>query len=139
MHHTRTSKDGFTLIELAIVLVILGILAAIFIPNYARFASRAKNVIVRENLHVVHTGMEMFAVDNSGTYPLAADEPALKALLPGGLYPVSPFTRAETVVIWGADPGIPGEIGIENLPGGGYTLKGYGSTAILTPWIQVGN
>jgi type II secretory pathway pseudopilin PulG len=122
-----------------IVIVIIGILAAIAIPNFQRLINRTKEASVRNNVHTIHLGIETFAVDHDAVYPQQADEAALLALLPHGVYPENPFTRAITVVPWNADPMNPGEISISNLPGGGYTLKSRGLHAMLQPTIIVGD
>ena len=127
-----TESRGFTLIELMFVIVIIGIIATIAVVSYSRMAARAKGAVVHENMHTVHLAMEDFSVERLGVYPLPADEAALKALLNGGQYPDNPFTRAETVVVWNVDPGAAGDIGIFNLPGGGYRLRGQGADGFLT-------
>ena len=127
----RSRSKGFTLIELMFVVVIIGIITTIAIPNYIRFTKRAKDAVVRENMHTMQLGMEAFAVEQLGTYPQAADEVAFKTLMPRGRYPNNPFTNAETAVPWNADPGASGEVSISNLPGGGYRLRGQGATALL--------
>ncbi|UCG50483.1 MAG: prepilin-type N-terminal cleavage/methylation domain-containing protein [Candidatus Latescibacterota bacterium] len=132
-------SKGFTLIELMIVVIIIGLLAAIAIPNFQRLIRRSKEGSVRSNIHVIQTGVEVFAVDHGAVYPQPADDAELQSLLPGAVYPTNPFTRNITVVLWNADPANPGEISITNLPGGGYTLKGHGQYVILTPWITVGD
>lgn len=119
------------MIELMIVVMIIGILAVIAIPNYFRFAKRAKEAVVTENMHMVQVAMEDFSVIQVGVYPVQADEAALKALLPQNRYPDNPFTNAETAVSWNADPAVSGEMAIYNLPGGGYMLRGQGADVLL--------
>ena len=127
----RTESKGYSMIELMFVVVILGIIAAITIPNYMKFTKRAKEVVVKENMHTVHVAIESFSIDQLGTYPHQADEAAFKALMPSGRYPNNPFTSNETVVVWEADPGAAGEIGIFNLPSGGYRVRGHGVAGLL--------
>src|SRR4051812_8226455 len=51
----RLIKKGFTLIELMIVVAIIGILAAIAIPNFIRFQARAKQSEAKGNLKSIFT------------------------------------------------------------------------------------
>jgi type II secretion system protein G len=132
-------REGFTIIELMTVVVVIGILAIIIIPNYLTFADRAKEAIVKENMHVVHSGVEMFSVDNLGTYPQQADEAALQALMPNRTFPENPFDNAVTQIVWDADPGDPGEIAIIGLANGGYIIKGHGRNRVLDLTIASGD
>ena len=66
----RNTK-GFTLIELMIVVVIIGILAAIAIPNFISMQDRAREGSVKANMHTVQLAMEDFAVQSDGVYATA--------------------------------------------------------------------
>lgn len=54
---TRRHRHGFTLIELMIVVAIIGILAAIAIPNFVRFQARARQSEANTNLKSLFTGL----------------------------------------------------------------------------------
>lgn len=49
-------KRGFTLVELMIVVAVIGILAAIAVPNFIRFQARAKQAEAKTNLKAIFTG-----------------------------------------------------------------------------------
>lgn len=62
-------NKGFTLIELLVVILIIGILLALIIPNFVLFQERARRSSVKNNMHVVQTALEAYAVDHFGNYP----------------------------------------------------------------------
>jgi type IV pilus assembly protein PilA len=64
----RSSK-GFTLIELLIVVAIIGILAAIAIPQFAAYREKAYNSASNSDLKNMKTGMEAYMADNQ-EYPV---------------------------------------------------------------------
>src|SRR5688500_5590209 len=70
---TSTKKKGFTLIELLIVVVIIGILAAIAIPKFANTKEKAYLAAMKSDLRNLATTEETYASDNNGYYGTAAN------------------------------------------------------------------
>ena len=137
----RSSK-GFTLIELMIVVVIIGILAAIAIPNFISMQNRAKEGSVKSNMHTFQLAMEDYAVTQDGVYATAAEQAAVKALFPGADWPTNPFTGSvltDLQVPFGADPAASGEMGANPATIDGYTIKGYGKSALLSLTLTNGS
>jgi len=66
------SNKGFTLIELLIVVAIIGILAAIAIPQFSSYRAKAYNAAANADLKNLKTGMEAFMADNQ-QYPGSID------------------------------------------------------------------
>src|SRR5438477_11489278 len=62
------NKKGFTLIELLIVVVIIGILAAIAIPKFANTKDKAYVAAMTSDLRNMATYEEQYAADNGGSY-----------------------------------------------------------------------
>jgi len=61
-------NKGFTLIELMVVVVIIGILAAIAIPNFISMQKRAKEASVKSNMHTLQLAAEDFSTLTEGIY-----------------------------------------------------------------------
>ena len=74
MNYRRNSlKRGFTLIEILIVVVILGILAAIIIPQFTDAAQDAGAASARSQLQTMRSQIELYRVQNNGATPADGD------------------------------------------------------------------
>src|SRR5258705_12515950 len=67
-HIMMRNKKGFTLIELLIVVVIIGILAAIAIPKFANTKDKGYVAAMKSDLRNLATYEEQYAADNNGAY-----------------------------------------------------------------------
>ncbi|MEM1207953.1 MAG: prepilin-type N-terminal cleavage/methylation domain-containing protein [Planctomycetota bacterium] len=67
---TRTRKaQGFTLVEILIVVVILGILAAIVIPQFTSASENAKASSLTSQLQTIRSQLELYQINHGGDYP----------------------------------------------------------------------
>jgi len=92
---------GFTLVELLVVVVIIGILAAIALPNFIGAQQKAKAAAVKGNMRTVQIASESYATDSGGAYgPAVAN---IQPYFPGGgnsiagtlgTYPSNPVSGA---------------------------------------------
>jgi general secretion pathway protein G len=63
------SKSGFTLVEILIVVVILGILAAIVIPQFSQASTEARTSSVQSNLQMVRSQIELYKIQHGDVWP----------------------------------------------------------------------
>lgn len=90
------SESGFTLVELLVVMLILGLLAAIAIPAFFNQRDKAKDSDAKESVRTAQTAMETYSTDNDGSYagattailvtiePTLADAPGALVVTPAG-------------------------------------------------------
>ena len=65
----RNSQWGFTLIELVIVIVVIGILAAAVIPRFTDLSASARAATMQANKSAVQSAYALYIASNSGTQP----------------------------------------------------------------------
>ena len=89
------SESGFTLVELLVVMLILGLLAAIAVPAFFNQRDKANDAKAKTVAKTTQTAMETFATDNGGKYT-GATLTLLRAIEP-------------TIPTTGVDIGTPGD------------------------------
>lgn len=128
------NSEGFTLIELMIVVVILALLATIAIPNFIKLTDRAKEAKVKGAAHTLQLAAEDFAVRNGAIY--SDTQLDLQPLLPNdqvaGQALQNAFTSVWSEPQYAAAATTPGQVGIEvvqDLTGTnvGYMISGWGT------------
>ena len=62
-------KQAFSIVELIIVVAILGILAAIVVPQFQPHATQAKEAAAKDNLRVLRSAIELYAAKHTGVAP----------------------------------------------------------------------
>jgi prepilin-type N-terminal cleavage/methylation domain-containing protein len=76
MKTNHSSTTGFTLVEIMIVVAIIGLLAAIAIPNFTKSRTRAQAQVCTENLSKIESAKQIWAVENNkvdGDVPTTGD------------------------------------------------------------------
>lgn len=138
-HRSPLAHAGFTLIEILVVLVIVGVLAALIAPNVLDSASEAKVTAARTDVRTLVQALKMYKLDNQ-RYPTA--EQGLDALVrKPGTGPVpnnwKPYLDKLPKDPWGqayqyASPGLHGDVdvfslGADGQPGGEGNDRDVGS------------
>jgi general secretion pathway protein G len=87
---SRSADQGFTLLELMIVMVVIGLLAAIAIPSYTRNIRAANEAVLKADLHTMRTAIDSYTVDKQKA-PQSLDDLVQSGYLK--FMPVDPMTK----------------------------------------------
>ena len=87
---SNRTAEGFTLLELMIVMVVIGLLAAIAIPSYTNNVRNAKEAVLREDLRTMRGAIDSYTVDKQKA-PQSLDDLVQAGYLK--IIPVDPFTK----------------------------------------------
>ena len=99
IQNSKLLRQGFTLVEVLIVVAILGILAAIVLPEVQGYTQKAKESAGKDNLRILREAIGRYAAEHSGVAPgYASDNPQLipsgviatQQLVDGGYLPEIP-------------------------------------------------
>jgi general secretion pathway protein G len=97
----RPAEAGFTLVELLIVMTIIAILASIAIPSYIQSVKKAKEAVLKEDLHTMRTAIDQYTVDKEKA-PQSLDDLVQAGYLK--IIPVDPMTsRSDTWIAGQSD------------------------------------
>ena len=98
---------GFTLIELMVVIVIIGILTAIAIPNFVKLTFKAKKASLMANMHTTQVTVELYPIDNNyAGYPPDVD--SIKPELPDNFH--NPYNKSDPAIQDESQTNIPGVV-----------------------------
>ncbi|MDD2806532.1 MAG: prepilin-type N-terminal cleavage/methylation domain-containing protein [Elusimicrobiales bacterium] len=149
----KSSKLGFTLIELMIVVAIIGILAAVAIPKFADLIDKSKDGATKGALSSIRSAIQVYYGDNEGWFP--ADTLAVLTLngkyigeIPAAKAPGTGHAQVKTVAA------VTGGGAVTDAPGWAYfndpghalswgnvavsctheDVKGRASADLFTPW-----
>lgn len=105
LHSSCNKQRGFTLIEIMVVVVIIGLLASLLVPNILGRGDEARVTAAQNDIRAIGTALDLYRLDNSN-YP--STEQGLEALVnkPAGFpeprsWGPEPYLRKLTTDQWG--------------------------------------
>jgi len=122
----KRNQKGFTLVELLIVIAIIGILAAIAIPQFSTYRAKAFIAVTKSDAKNAYTALQAYISENP-----AATPPSVNATGPATLgtpYNASRVTKDVTIAIAGTAAGMATVTGSHPPLTGSYIFNADGST-----------
>lgn len=103
--HSYYNKYGFTIVEILIVVLIIGIVLAVVLPNYANIRSNSKKTVCINNMRKIDAAIDQWAIENriaSGTVPTEGGEEVIYSYIKGSR-PVCPSGGTYTIHAVGSE------------------------------------
>ena len=141
IRRARHRQSGFSLIEVMVVVVIVGVMAALIVPNLMDRPDQARTIAARQDIGTLMQALKLYRLDN-GRYP--SSEQGLQALVGGNSAQQAERARAYLDRLpddpWGTpyqylNPGVYGEIDVFSFGADGRA-GGDGANADIGSWAQ---
>lgn len=100
---TRQKRQGFTLLEMLIVLGIILVIAAMVVPNLLGSQKKANIKATRASIHNLEQAFKLYAAENNGEYPQGGQEQIQLLLEPAGSdgQAAEPYIDSQPLDAWG--------------------------------------
>jgi prepilin-type N-terminal cleavage/methylation domain-containing protein len=105
-------RNAFTLVELLIVVVILGILAAVVVPQFTNATNEATSSNIKSQLQSLQKQIDLYMARNSGVHPITTMAQSWSLLISQGYLKAAPINPAQP-----AGPVGPTTVGVQSTAG----------------------